>query len=93
MTAFHGDALVGDISPFDKLGGLSITQVSSSDTDAAFISKEMFQKVDSAHTMLEVYGSDMTGFSSGGFVWAAEMEVNILCPRANLVGSYYSGTI
>jgi len=39
--------------------------------------------------MIDAYGSDMTGFSSGGFVWAANLDVNILCPRANLVGSYY----
>lgn len=43
--------------------------------------------------MLDTYGSDMTGFSSGGFVWAADLEMNIITPRANLVGSYYQGTI
>lgn len=43
--------------------------------------------------MVDTYGSDMTGFSAGGFVWASSMDVNILTPRANLVGSYFSGTI
>lgn len=43
--------------------------------------------------MLEVYGSDMTGFSAGGFVWASEATFNILTPAANLVGSYYRGTL
>lgn len=43
--------------------------------------------------MTEVYGSDLTGFSSGGYVWASELTANILTPAANLVGSYYRGTI
>ena len=46
-----------------------------------------------AKTMIETYGSDYTGFSEGGFVWAAEATVNILAPRANFIGSYYRGTI
>jgi len=43
--------------------------------------------------MIDTYGSDMTGFSAGGYVWAGSMDVNILTPRANLVGSYFSGTL
>lgn len=43
--------------------------------------------------MKELYGSDFTSFSAGGFVWASEMTANILTPAANLVGSYYKGTI
>jgi hypothetical protein len=43
--------------------------------------------------MIDAYGSDMTGFSAGGFVWAGGMDVNIMCPRANLVGSYYQGSV
>jgi hypothetical protein len=43
--------------------------------------------------MIEVLGSDMTGFSAGGFVWAGDAQMNILCPRANLVGGYFQGCI
>jgi len=43
--------------------------------------------------MLETYGSDMTGFSAGGFVWTADITMNILCPQASLVGSFFRGTI
>jgi len=43
--------------------------------------------------MIDAYGSDMTGFSAGGFVWAGSMDANIITPRANLVGSYYQGTV
>jgi len=43
--------------------------------------------------MKEVYGSDLTGFSAGGFVWASEVTMNLLVPAANLVGSYYKGTL
>jgi len=47
----------------------------------------------SAYTALEVYGSDMTGFSAGGFVWASEAKFNILAAQANIVGSYYKGSM
>lgn len=43
--------------------------------------------------MLETYGSDMSGFSEAGSVWAAELTANILCPAANMVGSWYEGCI
>lgn len=35
----------------------------------------------------------MGTFAAGGFCWAAEAEMNIIAPAANLVGSYYKGTI
>lgn len=41
--------------------------------------------------MLEVYGSDCTGFATSGFIWSAEMLVNTLAPAANMVGAYYKG--
>lgn len=93
MTAFTGEDAYGKISASNKLGGFAITKVSSSSLDTGFISKEIFKDAYTGLTMTDVYGSDMTGFSAGGFVWSAEMELNILCPRANLVGSYYQGTI
>jgi len=43
--------------------------------------------------MTEVYGSDLTGFSAGGFAWAAEATFNILAPAAQMVGSYFRGTV
>lgn len=42
---------------------------------------------------METYGSDLTGFSAGGFCWASEACFNVLTPAANLVGSYYKGTL
>jgi len=59
----------------------------------AWISRNIFTEAQSAYTMLETYGSDMTGFSAGGFVWASEATFNVLAPAANIVGSYYRGTI
>jgi len=43
--------------------------------------------------MTEVYESDMSGFSSGGFVYASEIHINTLIPLATLVGAQYKGTI
>jgi hypothetical protein len=35
----------------------------------------------------------MSGFSAGGFIWASEAKFNVLCAQANIVGSYYKGTM
>jgi hypothetical protein len=43
--------------------------------------------------MLEIYGSDCTGFATSGFIWSAEMMVRTLAPAANMVGSYYKGCV
>jgi len=93
MTAFRGDGKNGRISESDKLGGLVIRQIDETDLDDPWIRRSTFQEVLSARTMLETYGSDMTKFSAGGFIWASQMTCNILTPAANLVGSYYRGTI
>lgn len=93
MTAFRGDPAYGKIPATDKLGGFAMIKVNATDTDVSFISKDIFADAYTGYTMTDVYGSDMTGFAAGGFVWSAEIDLNILCPRANLVGSYYQGTI
>jgi hypothetical protein len=43
--------------------------------------------------MLEIYGSDCTGFSNSGFVWSAEMMIRTLAPTANMVGTFYKGCV
>jgi len=43
--------------------------------------------------MLEVFGSDCTGFANAGFVWSADLHLRTLAPAANFVGSYYKGAI
>lgn len=92
-TSFFGDGSHTSIATDTRLGGLIIKQVSESDLGAQFISKQSFQEVQTSYTMPEVYGSDQGSFSSGGFVWAAEATMNILTPAANLIGSYYKGTL
>jgi len=93
VTAFSGNSDPMSIPASDRLGGLVVKQVQASDLDTAWIGRNVFTEAASAHTMLETYGSDMTGFSAGGFVWASEATFNILAPAANIVGSYYRGTI
>lgn len=92
MTAFSGGG-----SPYipqsDRLGGLAIVQFRESEKDEPWVSRNFFQLPTSGLTMKEVYGSDLTGFSAGGFVWASEVTMNILTPAANLVGSFYKGTL
>lgn len=70
-----------------------VIQVDAANVNTPLISRETFMQSDHAYTMTEVYGSDLMGFSAGGFIWASEMKMQILTPAANLVGSYYRGTI
>lgn len=43
--------------------------------------------------MSEVYSSEMQGFSTGGFVWTACLEMGIMAPEANLVVPKYEGVL
>lgn len=43
--------------------------------------------------MVEVYGSDMDGFSRGGFVWSAQANFKIVTPEANLIGAFMRGNL
>lgn len=93
MTAFSGENTAGQIPATDRLGGLVMKMINASDLDSAWITRSIFTEIQSAYTMLETYGSDMTGFSAGGFVWASEATFNVLAPAANIVGSFYRGTL
>jgi len=42
---------------------------------------------------LEVYGSDTQGFAERGFVYSAEMSLNILTPHANLIGKAFHSRV
>jgi hypothetical protein len=44
-------------------------------------------------SMIELYNSDMTGFAEHGVVWAGQVDHKLLTPAANLVGTYFEGTI
>lgn len=92
-TAYHGDGLTAHIPITDRLGGFVITQIGEDHADDQWICKDSFQTARNALSMKETYGSDQTGFSSGGFVWAAEATFNILAPAAAMVGSFFKGSI
>lgn len=94
MTAFTGSGSSPEkITTTDKLGGLIIKQFAHEDMDTPWFSRGRFDESYQALTMVEAYGSDMLKFSAGGYVWAAEATFNVLTPAANLVGSWYRGTI
>lgn len=97
LTAYYGtgDPVTnpGAIPSSDKVGGFVMKQLRASDLETPWINRGLFDEILSSYSMTEIYSSDMTGFSSGGFVWASEIDLNILCPAANLIGSYFTGTI
>lgn len=92
-TAFNGGTESWSIPNSDKLGGLTIVQYSGNQLDDPHVDKNLFRYAPASMTMRETYGSNLTGFSSGGFIWASEATINVLAPAANMVGSYYRGTI
>jgi len=96
-TARHGiDSQKGSInyiSPSSRLGGMVVLQSDQTHLAYPVLDQLSFERSDMARTMTEVYGSDMEGYTSGGFIWSAQADVNVLAPAANMVGSWYSGTI
>lgn len=72
MTAFLGPGGAGGIPTVDKIGGMVIKQIEAADMTTQWITRGIFGELLSAQSMTEVYGSDLMGFSSGGYVFAAE---------------------
>jgi hypothetical protein len=91
LSCFHGGGGDGGIAESDKLGGFAMAQ--EDETFINCLSKEMFLDKRYGQTMIQNFGSDMTGFSNGGFVWTAEMSCSILAPAANMIGAMYRGTL
>lgn len=88
----NGSGLTNDrYATTEKLSGLIFNQ--SDSVDEPGIDLSWFDEVKYSRNMLEVFGSDCTSFATAGFVWSAKMHVRTLAPLANLVGSYYKGTI
>jgi hypothetical protein len=92
-TAFHGPGGTGFISQDAKLGGLIMMQFSEAAFKIPCINRTVMTNAAWSHTMYEVYGSNMDGFSEGGFAWAAQLDAKLLIPRANLVGGMFRGNI
>jgi hypothetical protein len=92
-TAYHGPGGGGYISTADKLGGLSVIQVTAAAMDTPQFNTRILISDFYAKTMVEVYGSDMDGFSEGGFVWAAQADFKIVTPEANLIGAMMRGNL
>lgn len=65
-----------------------LAQLDGSALATTYLNGKLFTSLDAARSMIEVYGSDMTGFSEGGCVWAAEMTLNIGAPPACTVGMF-----
>lgn len=91
LSAFHGSDSHNHIARSEKLGGFAILQ--EDDLYLGVLAKETFLHQRFGQTMFEAYGSDMTAFAHGGYVWTAEMECNILAPAANMIGAMYRGSL
>jgi len=89
LTILNGRGGTGQYASTEKLGGLIFNQ--SASVSEPGIRASWFDETKYSRSMLEVFGSDTTGFAAAGFVWSAEMLVGTLAPAANMVGSYYKG--
>lgn len=71
MTCIYGSGRDYEVKSTDKLGGFIIKQFGFDEIEENFLFKKTFNEVQSIYTMQEVYGSNGTSFSDGGFVWSA----------------------
>jgi hypothetical protein len=74
-TAFYGPGGTGFISTDAKLGGFAMMQFSNEAFTTPCINRAVLTANQWSTTMYETYGSNMDGFSEGGFVWAAQADV------------------
>lgn len=74
-----------------RLGGLQVMQVNNQGTSVLY--QDGFNRATRAYTCLDLYGSDFGGFAQAGMIWAAELEISLLAPLANLVGAVYEGAL
>lgn len=91
LTILHGRGITGSYAATEKLGGVILNQ--SNLTSEPGIRASWFDETKYSRSMLEIFGSDTTGFAASGFVWSAEMLVSTLAPAANKVGTYYKGCV
>lgn len=88
----QGTALAGV-----KLSGMVMSLVEGEEIvpgglDAPYLNRGTFQS-NAALSMQRLYGSDLDGFSEGGFVWSAQVDLRLLITQANLIGAVYKGSI
>jgi len=95
LSSFKGAA--GSALAGVKLSGMVMTNFYDESTapgslDEPFLNRGTFQSKD-ALSMQRLYGSDLDGFSEGGFVWSAQIDLRLLIPQANLIGAVYKGSV
>jgi len=91
ISTHLGTGTAGAFATTTRLSGFQVLQGNSLST--AVLYQDGFNRVPRALSCLELYGSDFQGFASSGAVWASEINLSILTPAANLVGSVYEGAL
>lgn len=70
------------------LSGLMVVQGGLSDT-ALFT--DGFDRVNRSQSLFSLLGTNFDTFSSNGLIFAGQIDLRLMCPAANLVGSMYTG--
>jgi hypothetical protein len=90
LTHLYGEGGDDKFPITSKLGGFLTIQA---DTQTGAFSAADFGDTRKAWSMVETYGSDASGFSEHGFVWASRFVFKMLAPQANIIGKAFHGRI
>ena len=90
LTHLYGRGGTNQFATSSKLGGLYVYQ---SDAPEAPHTISEFDDDRYGLSMIEVFGSDITGFAEHGFVWACQLNLKLMAPLANVIGKAFHGRI
>mgnify|MGYP003572093692 CR=1 FL=1 len=90
LTHLYGRGGTNQFATSSTLGGLYVYQ---SDAPEAPHTISEFDDDRYGLSMIEVFGSDITGFAEHGFVWACQLNLKLMAPLANVIGKAFHGRI
>lgn len=91
LTSYVGSGEGGNyFASSVRLGGFLIIQTSSLGTN---LSPVYFNDTRFAQSSITAYGSDLSSFAAGGFIWGSSVHLKLISPLANLTGTVYKGTM
>lgn len=92
MPTASATAISNGVVGGQRLSGFMMLQFSTPAT-SGFAGTDLFRATNGSYSMSAFYGSDATGFSNGGYIWAGEINTVFAIPQATIAGVIYEGTI
>lgn len=85
-----GSAALGAHPTTTHLSGFQIIQ---GDLNDFVLYRDGFDRVLRSPSLFSLLGTNFDTYATNGVIWAGEMNLQLLCPQANLVGARYAGSI